>query len=172
VLQVLGYDDVLPYFKQPKTTSVADLVRCGWIEPRENVIALGLAGTSKNHIPLGLGLDACQKGLTVKFITASSLMHKLMKARDEKRLLKLQKSLTKVSLLIIDELGCVPLYARSLDLPSTVPVRTLVSTIARKKTDGHPSIQVLNRGYSSKRNWLQTSSSQQVRLGYRQGHYH
>lgn len=95
---------------------VAELARCGWIERRENVIALGPSGTGKTHIALGLGLAACQKGLTVRFITASSLVHELMEARDEKRLLKLQKSLAKVSLLIIDELGFVPLSKTGAEL--------------------------------------------------------
>jgi len=95
---------------------VADLARCGWIERRENVIALGPSGTGKTHIALGLGLAACQKGLTVRFITASALVHELMEARDEKRLLRLQKSLAKVSLLIIDELGFVPLSKTGAEL--------------------------------------------------------
>lgn len=95
---------------------VADLARCGWIERRENVIALGPSGTGKTHIALGLGLAACQKGLIVRFITASSLVHELMEARDEKRLLRLQKSLAKVSLLIIDELGFVPLSKTGAEL--------------------------------------------------------
>lgn len=95
---------------------VADLARCGWVERRENVIALGPSGTGKTHIALGLGLAACQKGLTVRFITASSLVHELMEARDEKRLIRLQKSLAKVSLLIIDELGFVPLSKTGAEL--------------------------------------------------------
>ena len=95
---------------------VADLARCGWIERRENVIALGPSGTGKTHIALGLGLAACQKGLNVRFITASSLVHELMEAPDEKRLLKLQKSLAKVSRLIIDELGFVPLSKTGAEL--------------------------------------------------------
>ena len=95
---------------------VADLARCGWIERRENVIALGPSGTGKTHIALGLGLAACQKGLTVRFITASSLVHELMEARDEKRLIRLQKSLAKAPLLIIDELGFVPLSKTGAEL--------------------------------------------------------
>jgi hypothetical protein len=59
---------------------VADLACCGWIERRENVIVLGPSGTGKTHIALGLGLAACQKGLTVRFITASALVHELMEA--------------------------------------------------------------------------------------------
>ena len=54
-------------------------------------------------------LEACQKGLSVGFLTAAALVHELMEARDEKRLLRLQKQLAKYHLLIIDELGFVPL---------------------------------------------------------------
>ena len=43
------------------------------LERRENGIALGNSGTGKTHIALGLGLAACQKGLTVGSITAAAL---------------------------------------------------------------------------------------------------
>ena len=72
---------------------VLELARCEYIERRENVIALGNSGTGKTHIALGLGLAACQKGLTVGFITAAALVHELIEARDEKRLLRFQKQL-------------------------------------------------------------------------------
>ena len=88
---------------------VAQLARCEYIERRENVIAIGNSGTGKTHIALGLGLAACQKGLTVGFTTASALVNELMEARDEMRLLNLQKRLSRLKLLIIDELGFVPL---------------------------------------------------------------
>ena len=88
---------------------VLELARCEWIERRENVIALGPSGTGKTHIALGLGLAACQKGLAVGFTTAAALVHELMEARDERRLLRLQKQLVRHKLLIIDELGFVPL---------------------------------------------------------------
>ena len=54
-------------------------------------------------------MAACQKGLSVGFITASALVHELLEARDEKRLLRLQRQLAAWKLLIIDELGYVPL---------------------------------------------------------------
>jgi DNA replication protein DnaC len=47
--------------------------------------------------------------LSVRFSTASQLVHELMEARDQKRLLRLQAQLAKVNLLIVDELGYVPL---------------------------------------------------------------
>lgn len=88
---------------------VLELARCEWIDRRENVIALGPSGTGKTHVALGLGLSACQKGLSVGFITAAALVHELMEARDERRLLRLQKQMVGYKLLVIDELGFVPL---------------------------------------------------------------
>ncbi|MDO9526706.1 MAG: IS21-like element helper ATPase IstB [Gemmobacter sp.] len=95
---------------------VLELARCEWVERRENVIALGPSGTGKTHISLGLGLAACQKGLSVAFITAATLVNELMEARDERRLLRLQKQMATVKLLIIDELGFVPLSKTGAEL--------------------------------------------------------
>ena len=95
---------------------VLELARCEYVERRENVIALGNSGTGKTHIALGLGLAACQKGLSVGFLTAAALVHELLEARDEKRLLRLQKQLAKYHLLIIGELGFVPLSKTGAEL--------------------------------------------------------
>lgn len=95
---------------------VLELARCEYIDRRENIIALGNSGTGKTHIALGLGLAACQKGLTVGFTTASALVHELMEARDERRLLQLQRKLMGLKLLIIDELGFVPLSKTGAEL--------------------------------------------------------
>ena len=95
---------------------VLELARCEYVERRENIIALGNSGTGKTHIALGLGLAAYQKGLSVGFLTAAALVHELMEARDEKRLLRLQKQLAKYHLLIIDELGFVPLSKTGAEL--------------------------------------------------------
>ena len=95
---------------------VLELARCEWIDRRENVIALGPSGTGKTHVALGLGLAVCQKGLSVGFITAAALVHELMEARDERRLLRLQKQMANCKLLIIDELGFVPLSKTGAEL--------------------------------------------------------
>ena len=95
---------------------VTELSRCEYIDKKENVIALGNSGTGKTHIATGLGVAACQKGLSVLFATAASLVNELLEARDEKRLLRLQKQLAKHKLLIIDELGFVPLSKTGAEL--------------------------------------------------------
>jgi DNA replication protein DnaC len=88
---------------------VLELARCQYVADRENVIAVGNSGTGKTHIALALGLAACQRGLPTLFVAAHALVHQLMEARDEKRLLRLQAQLQSVRLLVIDELGYVPL---------------------------------------------------------------
>ncbi len=97
-------------------TMVLELARCEYVARRENVIAVGNSGTGKTHIALGLGLAACQKGLSVGFVTAAALVHELIEARDEKRLLRLQRQLAGYKLLIIDELGYVPLSTTGAEL--------------------------------------------------------
>ena len=95
---------------------VLELARCEYILRRENIIALGNSGTGKTHIALSLGLAACQKGFSVGFTSAVGLAHQLMEARDERRLIKLQRELQAVKLLIIDELGYVPLSPTGAEL--------------------------------------------------------
>ena len=93
-----------------------DLARCDYVDRRENIITLGPSGTGKTHIALGLGLAACQRGLKVRFTTAAALVHDLIEAQDERRLQRLQKQLTSQNLLIIDELGFVPLSKSGAEL--------------------------------------------------------
>jgi hypothetical protein len=64
----------------------------------------------------GAGLAACQKDLSVGFITAAAVVHELIEARDEKRLLRLQRQIAGYKLLIIDELGYVPLSTTGAEL--------------------------------------------------------
>ena len=95
---------------------VLELARCEWIERRENVIALGPSGTGKTHVAHGLGLAACQKGLSGGSTTAAALVSEMMEARDERRLLRFQKQMAAYKLLIIDELGFVPLSKTGAEL--------------------------------------------------------
>ena len=95
---------------------VMELARCEYIEHRENVIAVGNSGTGKTHVALGLGLAACQRGMSVGFTTAAALVHELIEARDERQLLNLQRQLARLRLLVIDELGFVPLSTTGAEL--------------------------------------------------------
>ena len=120
---------------------VMELARCEYVERRENVIAVGNSGTGKTHVALGLA--ACQRGMSVGFTTAAGLVHELMEARDERRLLNLPRQLSRLNLLIIDELGFVPLSHTGAELlfevfnqryerGSTLITTNLPSTSGRK----------------------------------------
>ena len=110
--------DTFDFLSMPSLNKalVLELARCEYIDRNQNVIALGNSGTGKTHIALGLGLAACQRGLSVGFTTAAALVHELMEARDERRLLNLQRRLARLKLLIIDELGFVPLSKTGAEL--------------------------------------------------------
>lgn len=95
---------------------VLELARCEFLHRRENVLLLGNSGTGKTHVALALGLAACQKGYRVRFLTAAALVHELLEARDEKRLLRFQKQMASYELLIVDELGFVPLSKTGAEL--------------------------------------------------------
>lgn len=97
---------VLPELKK---SAVENLALGDYISKQENIIAIGNSGTGKTHISISLGLAACQQGHSVGFTTASSLVHEMIEAHDEKRLLKYKAKLLKYQLLIVDELGFVPL---------------------------------------------------------------
>ena len=104
---------IMPSLNKPLTM---DLARCDYVDRHQNIIALGPSGTGKTHIALGLGLAACQRGLKVRFTTAAALVHDLIEAQDERRFQRLQKQLTSQNLLIIDELGFVPLSKSGAEL--------------------------------------------------------
>ena len=95
---------------------VLELARCEFLQRRENVLLLGNSGTGKTHLALALGLVACQRGHRVRFTTAAALVHELIEAQDERRLRRYQKQMASYELLIVDELGFVPLSKTGAEL--------------------------------------------------------
>ena len=95
---------------------VLELARCEFLLRQENVLLLGNSGTGKTHLALALGLSACQRGHRVRFTTAAAMVHELLEAKDEKRLLRYQKQMASYELLIVDELGFVPLSKSGAEL--------------------------------------------------------
>ncbi len=110
--------DTFDFLAMPSVNKhlVMQLARCEYVDRRENVIAVGNSGTGKTHVALVLGLAACQRGLPVGFTTAPSLVHELIEAREERRLLNIRKRLARLKLLIINELGFVPLSKTGAEL--------------------------------------------------------
>ncbi len=86
-----------------------DLAQCGFIDLRSNVIFNGAPGTGKTHLAIALGREACRRGYKVKFFTASGLANLYREAREERQVLKLEKQIQSHDLIIVDELGYIPL---------------------------------------------------------------
>jgi DNA replication protein DnaC len=110
--------DAFDFLAMPSVNKplVLDLARGGYIDRHENIIAVGNSGTGKSHLALGLGLAACQRGYAVLWTTAAALVNTLIESRDEKHLMRHQQRLAKVQLLIVDELGFVPLSKTGAEL--------------------------------------------------------
>jgi DNA replication protein DnaC len=87
---------------------VAELLRCAYLDQREAVILIGNPGTGKTHIATALGVEACARGKRVQFWKVTELITHLIEAREERQLAKMKKQLTRLDLLILDELGYVP----------------------------------------------------------------
>jgi DNA replication protein DnaC len=84
---------------------IKELAACDYIRSKQNVVMIGNPGAGKTHLSIGLGMKACYAGFNVKFYTAVNLANELAEAVQFHRLSRLEKSLAKVNLLIIDELS-------------------------------------------------------------------
>lgn len=85
------------------------LASCHYIEHGDNVIVLGPPGVGKTHLAVSLGLKAIESGYRVLFTTAAHLIAVLTKAHAEGRLDEKLKVYTTPRLLIIDEIGYLPI---------------------------------------------------------------
>ena len=63
----------------------------------------------KTHLAIAFGREACRRGYKVKFFTASGLVNTYLEARQERTILKLEKTIRRCDLIVVDELGYIPL---------------------------------------------------------------
>jgi DNA replication protein DnaC len=88
---------------------VRELAGLSFVERAHNVIVLGPPGVGKTHLAIALGVKAVEAGFSVLFLTLESLMTRLTKALNENRLERSLQQLVYPKLLIIDEVGYLPL---------------------------------------------------------------
>jgi DNA replication protein DnaC len=88
---------------------VQSLATCHFIEHGENVVILGPPGVGKTHLSVALGLKAIENGYRVFFTTAASMIAALTKALAEGKLEEKLKTYTVPRLLIVDEIGYLPI---------------------------------------------------------------
>ena len=92
----------------PADFSREELLSCGFIDRRENVVLYGGSGNGKTHTAVALGLIACGQGRRVLFKETSKLILELNAAHQEGRLKQRLDALGKCDLVILDEWGYIP----------------------------------------------------------------
>jgi DNA replication protein DnaC len=88
---------------------IRDLATCRWVANGDNVVLLGPAGVGKTHLEVALGREAVTRGYYVQFTTAIELLGSLVKGQQQGTLKVRLAQYAKPRLLIIDELGYLPL---------------------------------------------------------------
>ena len=88
---------------------IKELCTGRFIADGDNLLLLGPPGVGKTHLAVGIGLKACALGYRVAFATAALLLAALLKAHNENRLEEKIKLLCQPRLLIIDEIGYLPI---------------------------------------------------------------
>ena len=88
---------------------VRELAGLSFVERAHNVVVLGPPGVGKTHLAVALGVKAVEAGFSVLFLTLENLMTRLAKAQHENRLERSLKQLVYPKVLIIDEIGYLPL---------------------------------------------------------------
>lgn len=92
----------------PADFSREELLSCGFVDRKENVVLYGGSGNGKTHTAVALGLTACSQGRRVLFKETSKLILELNAAHQEGRLEQKLDALEKCDLIILDEWGYIP----------------------------------------------------------------
>lgn len=96
--------------------AVQNLFCLKFIEDKANAILIGGVGLGKTHLAIALGWAACQAGPRVRFATAIDIINSLSAAQKAGRLVQKLREYTRPDLLIIDELGYLPIDKHGADL--------------------------------------------------------
>lgn len=87
-----------------------------FLKNRENLIFIGTVGTGKTHLATAIAMKACQEGRCVRFFTAAGLANQLLERDSKGTLTAFLNTLKKAELIVIDEIGFVPLHKDSAEL--------------------------------------------------------
>jgi len=102
--------------KKINQLQVKNLFRLKFVDDKSNVIFLGGVGLGKTHLATALGYHACLKGYTVLFCSAVDAINNLAAAQTAGRLKQELRKYHKPALVIIDELGYLPIDKTGADL--------------------------------------------------------
>ena len=105
-----------PAIELPSGLTAEYMEELQFLTPKENLIFMGTVGTGKTHLATAIALKACQEGRRVRFYTAASLANILLEKNNKGTLNNYLSTLKKVELIVIDEIGFVPLHKDAAEL--------------------------------------------------------
>lgn len=126
---------------QPKLNKeeILDLKNLRFIENNENLIFIGTPGVGKTHLAVAIGIESSKNRFQTYFINANDLLAQLKKAKNENTLMRRLKHFYSYSVLIIDELGFLPI---------TVEDANLIFQLIAMRYEKHPTIITTNKPLS------------------------
>lgn len=90
---------------------IAEFATMSFLDNQENIIFIGSPGVGKTHLSIGLGIEACRQGVRTLFINCHELILRLEAAQGKQHLERVMRRYERYDLLIIDELGYLPISA-------------------------------------------------------------
>jgi DNA replication protein DnaC len=102
--------------KKINRAQIQHIFRLDWLPQHGNIFFLGGVGLGKSHLALALGYHACQQGYSVRWVTAINLINTLLAAQHNHRIKTELKTFLKPQLLVLDELGYMPIDKAGADL--------------------------------------------------------
>lgn len=100
----------------PESITIEEIESYSFLPKKENLILMGAVGTGKTHLATGITLRACQNNRRAKFFTAAGLANQLLEKHQKGGLNSYLNTLKKVELIVIDEMGFVPLHKDGAEL--------------------------------------------------------
>ena len=129
--------------KKINRLQIQNLFRLAFIATQTNVVLIGNVGLGKTHLSIALGHAACLNGHTVLFTTAVDIINTLAAAQSAGRLKRELHRYLKPAVLIVDELGYLPIDKHGADL---------LFQIISQRYEGAPMVITTNRAY---KHWSQ-----------------
>lgn len=141
-----GYDWGMASF--PADWGREQLMDLGFVDRAEDLVLYGDVGCGKTHMAIATGMLACERGMPVRFFTASSLVMRLRRARDENRLDAELRAIGRARLLVIDAGLPADRHRRG---QAPVPGRRGFLREAERGVHHEPGVRTVGRGVRRRR---------------------